>query len=732
MSGRFLRFGLLLATSLTLAATAGYAQVNLSCQASANPLLVRGEGLTERMGDILLQCTGGVPGSTVSGNLTVFLSVAMTNRIDSTGYSDLKLDVDSGSGYMPANTRAAYLNPASLSFSGFAFTLSPAGSVLIRLSNLRGAANQLGVNSAHQITALLSFNAGSLVTFSTSVFSVATVVRSFYSSYTSRLISTGNQTPPIIDNSMTGAIASHALYATVRISEGFNSAFGPKSDPNFQFADFGTRVIVRYSGVPAGVRLWLPDGVVGYDGVQPTSAGDYGLVANPGIYSPGSNSLLLIRIANADVKGGGSGSGPVIAPPSGPTQFDTLSEVAIGPDGSGQAVYEVFDANQLSVQSVTIPTYAYMPSGAVQTATQIGQDVILAGTSSTLETNAVAVIPRYVPVTPANDCLVVGDCNAGYFPKLAVNANVFDVTMTTLDIVKQLFVSLTNSGGGNFLWTATVTYTGGPANGYQWLRIAPPAGINSQTVRFDLVPGALPDGIYDAVVKIDGGPLAGVAQIKVTMRYSYKAPTPVVINAVNAANLKPGFLIPGSAAAILGDRLSGRNISVTFDGSPARVLSSNSLTRLDVQVPYDQAGKQYALIIVTIDNSSSTPGLLVPIGVSAPAIYQGSILNADNTGNGPGNGALAGSTIQVYSTGLPVAGLFSGKIHDRTIDGGSLVYAGPAPTLIGVQLMSMIVPSDLPSLTTGVAVCGGVTADTVVCSDFVDLTIVGAPQSAGK
>ena len=727
MSGRF-GFPLIVFASLALAASTASAQNSiLTCQATVNPILVRGEGLTERMGDILLQCSGGNPGAGIAGNLTIFLSVPMTNRVDANGYTDLRLTIDNGSGPLPANSRASYLTPSSLSFSGLAFTLSPSGGVAIRLSNLRGAANQAGVNSVRQVTASLSFNAGALISFSNNVFPVATVVRSLYSSYTSRLICTQTGTPSIDNNSLSSAISNHAAYSTVRITEGFNSALAPHSDFSFQTGDFGSRIIVRFTGVPAGVRIFVPDGVIGYDGLQPTSAGDYGLAASPGTYTPGSGSLLLIRIANADIRGAGSSSGPAVPPPPDTTYFDTLSEVVIGMDGSGQAVYEVYDSNPFSIQSATIPSFVYVPPGAVVTPTQINEDVILGPYSSTLETSPTAVIPRFAPIVAPNDCAVFGDCGAGYFPKMSINPTSFDISMTSLDITKTQYFTIANLGAGNYLWNASVRYTGGTTGGYPWIRLSPTAGINRETVRMDLVPGALPPGVYDALILVDGGPIAGTVQIRVTLRFAYQAPTPVVTNVVNAANLKPGFLIPGSAAAILGDRLAGNKITVMFDDSPARVLSSNSPNRLDVQVPYDLGRKQYSLVVVTIDGSSSTPGLLVPIGVSAPAIYKGSILNSDNTSNIALNGALAGSTIQVYATGLPVAGVYTGQIHDRIIDGDNLVYAGPAPTLIGVQLMKMIVPADLPSITTSVAVCGGLTVDSQTCSDNVDLTIIAAP-----
>jgi uncharacterized protein (TIGR03437 family) len=727
MLGRF-RIPLRLLASLAFGTLAASAQNSiLTCQSTVNPILVRGEGLTERMGDITLQCTGGVPNAPVIGNFSIFLSVPMTNRVDSSGYTDLSLTVDAGYGPLTANSKATYLNASTLSFSGVAFNLSPNGTVNLRLSNLRGAANQAGVNSARQITATISFTGGALISFSNNVFAVATVVRGLYSSYTSRLICGQGGTPSIDNPSLSSALANRAAYSTVRITEGFNNSLGPKSDFNFETADFGARIIVRYSGVPQGAHIFVPDGVVGYDGLQATSAGDYGLVPATGSYTPGTGTLLLIRIANADANGAGLASGPVIQPPTTISNFDSMSEVVIASDGTGQAVYEVFDANQFRVQSATIPSFIAIPAGLVQANTQITQDVYLGPISSSLATSGNPFITRYAPVAAPNDCSVFGDCGASYFPKLSVNTTSWTVSMTTLDAPKTQYFTLSNEGAGNFLWNASVQYVSGVTNGYQWLRLSPTSGINRETVAVVFAPGVLAPGVYDALINVDGGPIAGAKQIHVTLYYAFKAPTPVVINAVNAANLTPGILVPGSQAAILGDRLSGNKITVMFDNVPARVLGSVSANRLDVEIPYQLVGRQSSLIVVTIDGASSTPGLLIPIGDSAPGIYQNEIMNADNTFNSPSNGALAGSIIQVYATGLPVTGTYSGHIHDRTIDGDSLVYAGPAPTIIGVQLVQMVVPSDLPSITTGTAVCGGISADTQVCSENANLTIIAAP-----
>ena len=698
----------------------------LTCQPTANPPLVRGEGITERLGDIVLQCSGGSPNSTISGNLSVFLSVPITNRVDASGYSDLQLSVDNGSGPMPANVRASYLSSTNLSFSGLSFKLSSSGSVALRLSNLRGAVNQLGLIGPRTVTASLSFTAGSLVTLYNNIFQIGTAVRSLYSSSTSQLICSQYGTPPITSLSFNDALARNTGFSTVRVTEGFPSSFGPRSDFNFVTGDFGTRILVRFTGLVPGLRIYVPNAVVGYDGLQPTSVGDYGLAVSGGVYVPGSGSLLLLRVATSDANGGGLGTGTVIPVPTKTTAFDSLSEVQAGADGVAQAVYEVYDANPFATQSATIPSFLYVPPNAVSSLTEIGQELLLGPTSTTYETTRTAAIPRFVPVVAPNDCGVVGDCRAGYFPHMSVNPTSLDVSLTTLDLVKTAYFTLSKAGDGHYIWRASVRYTGGITGGYEWLKISPTSGLDKETIRVEFVPGKLTPGVFDAVIVIDGGPVAGTIQVPVTMRLSFQAPAPVVTSAVNPANMKQQILVAGSAVALMGDRLSGGKISVTFDGGPARLLENNSNSRLNVLVPDSVAGKQFSQVVVTVDGIASTPGLKVPIGISAPVILGNLIQNAEASKNGPDNPAATGSTIQVFSIGLPAAGVYSAQLHDRVIDGTQMSYVGPAPGMVGVQMMAMTVPSDLPTMTTAVFVCGGAAADVMTCSEGVDLTIVAS------
>src|SRR5271154_4301181 len=107
------------------------AQTTVTCQASAQPPLVRSEGISERTGDILLVCTGGAPGARITGNLSLFLNVNITNRVASNGsnqVTDMVLTVDNGSGPQPVNVPGVIIGPGTMVFNGLSFTLSATGS----------------------------------------------------------------------------------------------------------------------------------------------------------------------------------------------------------------------------------------------------------------------------------------------------------------------------------------------------------------------------------------------------------------------------------------------------------------------------------------------------------------------------------------------------------------------------------------------------------------------------
>src|ERR1035441_7822428 len=123
---------------LALAIGPTFAQTQSPCVVSAVPLQVRAEGLTERMGDIVLDCSGSKPGAVLSGNLTISLPVGITNRVDSNNQTvDTVLFVDYGSGYVPSGT--GQVTGGGIAFNGINFIVPASGILRIKISNIRAA-----------------------------------------------------------------------------------------------------------------------------------------------------------------------------------------------------------------------------------------------------------------------------------------------------------------------------------------------------------------------------------------------------------------------------------------------------------------------------------------------------------------------------------------------------------------------------------------------------------------
>ena len=132
----------------------------LTCSPSAVPTLVRSEGVAERIGDILLQCSGGAAGTVVTGNLSLFLPVSVTNRVNADNVAtDVSLVVESGS--TPLATVAGRVAGQSITFNGVSFTMPASGGVTLRISNLRANASQLGASNNQRLQVSISTTLGS-------------------------------------------------------------------------------------------------------------------------------------------------------------------------------------------------------------------------------------------------------------------------------------------------------------------------------------------------------------------------------------------------------------------------------------------------------------------------------------------------------------------------------------------------------------------------------------------
>src|ERR1039457_2306280 len=591
---------------LQIGICAAFAQLPSStarCQVSTSPVQVRAEGLTERLGDVVLQCSGANPGAVFSGNFALYLPVGVTNRVDANNQTrDAVVSVDLGSGFVPTAI-AGQVSGNSISFNGISYTAPASGNVNLRISNVRAAMNQLGYMSA--VPAPITASLVSSLAVDQSQLTVAYSQAGMFSSMSSTGISCyGSPVPDTLD--LPNLFAAGTASASTRVTEGFASAFEARAAGD----DTGTRFLVQYTGFPATAHLYIPDTVAGSGALQPTSGGDMNLPRAAGQYLPGSGALVLVRVTGADATGAG---GNAVAAPqgAGPVTLGSVSEVALT-NGSGYAVYEVAAANPNMLETAQFPTFISLPRFTPPTVAQ--ETIALAPVSTVTAASATAPIPRFTAVAPQSDCQMFGDCAV---PVVAVPKLPLEATPIYISAVEAGGLMngspgsfrIHNTGGGSMDWTAPVIYQQGSG----WLILDPPSGTNEATVKVTANTQSLSGGTYQAAVIVNAG-VAGSNSIFVLLTVTAADPpvpvpvTPsvVVSQVLNAATLQVAPLVPGSLATLMGSHLSGKSVAVTFDGTPATLIYSSD-TQINLQVPSSLGSKTSASLVVTVDGVSSTP-----------------------------------------------------------------------------------------------------------------------------
>jgi uncharacterized protein (TIGR03437 family) len=684
------------------------AQPTICMTTAASPIL-HAEGLTERIGDIVYSCTGA-PSTMLTVNLSVQLNTGITNRI-STGniVTGTVLTVDSGLGPQAVLVQPILLSPSNLHWNGVPLTFSVQGALTIRIADVR--ANAAGISVGGQIVATLSGDLG--ITQSALVVGVPEV--GLYAGYSGELICAQGGSPLPGSIGFSNLILDGTAFTSTRITEGYAGSFTPRSAaPNLN-ADSGTRFIVQHNGFPQAARLFVPNVIAGSDTVQATAGGDLGVPASGGAYAPSTNgSLLLALVAGADATGAG---GTLVYTPgaigSGTVTFDGVAELQIS-SGSAYAVYEVVDSNFFVLESAQFPTFLGLAPNAVTAAVQTTGGVTFAPLSGVATASTSSPIPRFVGITPPNDCGIIGDCGASYFPQLTVTTPSLQYTLGAGSPNQAQYVPVNNSGGGVLYWTASVSYTSGSG----WLAIQPASGMNNGTVRIDAYPGSLGVGTYQATLTIDGGN-AGRRLVPVTLAITQAtAPGPQILTVENAASFAQLPVVPGSLTTIMGTALTGKIVSASFDGLPATILFSNA-TQINLLVPAGIASKSSTQLVVIVDGAISLP-VTIPVAPFEPGIFAGAVVNQDSTVNSISNGAAAGSVIYFYATGLSGSGTISARIGGTELT--NLYYAGPAPGYPGVQQINLMLPPGMQGMTTALSVCGTGTGGEV-CSLPYPLTL---------
>jgi len=501
------------------ASTANAQQVAaFSCVGNAGvPPIVRAEGLTELVGDLVLNCTGGTPtaaGSPVpQANVQIFLNTNVTSRLVADPWSEALLMIDepgaaaqrycsvnggcaitgvgaaagsdgivdgvdydqtSGSGGTVPNVYQGR-NAGANSIVWLGVPIDPPGTNatrVIRITNIRANANQLGVSSTlipTQIVMFVSVTGTTSVPINNPQQTVA-FIQPGLSFSTRQAVNSYLQC--VSFNSAAATDSSKALIngmgTIVRFSEGFASAFKRRNaaayvdgdtsptpaDQNVPgaiyntetgflnqtpsivtgssanglaaagLADHGTRLMARFANVPAGVVL--------YASLYPVATcSDCGPSSRPAITAvraATTSTLTMARLVTTDANGGGSFSRVTGTNTSSFDGGAATAPIALN-NGAGMAVWEVLQADPLTSQTYEFGVGVSYVANTSNNLPGLGSATV-AGSFAPLSTvttqSASAPLPRFADTSSARTIFTISACTTNILFVFLTNQAGFD------------------------------------------------------------------------------------------------------------------------------------------------------------------------------------------------------------------------------------------------------------------------------------------------------------------
>jgi len=538
---------------VTLTMAVASAQVPaFQCVANAGvPPIVRAEGIAELVGDLVLNCNNGTP-TAVGGvipqvNVQIFLNTNITSKINSDDYSEALLMIDEPTpaeqnvcsagttctnGPDPTNPGLVYKGTGDKniwqgrkigdnSIVWLGVPIDAPGTTftrVIRITNVRANANQLGVSSTlvpTQIVAFISATGTTSVPINNPQQTVAWIQKGMTFSvrklngdsgsvglnqcsdtnkdlftdptktdkycYTGRLrfqeeFATAYKTrfdlgPTVGNNQNTpGAIfnASESGFWTAS-----NAGWPAAGLSNWGLATQGTRLRAVFNNVPAGLRLY-----VSLLNAGPTS----------------SNRGVLVNVAQ-------DGSGAYAeTPQSGQTNDDNTADCKDWKDatgtwfaevpifgGTGTATWEVTATDPLAIQRME---FGYLVAYKANTANNLPglgsatANGMFAPVSTVVKASSVAPVPRFADTSSALTVFKIDSCATNLLFPFVSNQAGFDTGLVISNTSKDPWGHATESGA------CEINYYGDTNGG-----AAPPAQTS----------GAIPAGDYAAWTLSGGG-----------------------------------------------------------------------------------------------------------------------------------------------------------------------------------------------------------------------------------
>lgn len=472
MSG-FRKAFLLMAVLVLVAGVVSAQSTPLQCVANSGTTPpVRAEGVAEEVGQVIITCTGGTSTTPYGApiptfNVQIFLSTNVTSKllghtqsIDSEAL--LMIDEPAPANQLVAssvpNTTIVPATGSGMYYGGYPgrpnvfvgqvvgtnsiawlnVPFDPPGTTsnrVIRLANVRANANQLGVSSTlipTSINMFISISGTGSLSLANSQLTVAYVqlgMKFTASPATYNQCEPGTKTFNIKFAEQFGtafrkniaATDSQATIGTIYNTESmfYNPAFTGTQAATAGLATQATRLIARFSNVPANVSLAVPINI---------STGD------------GDTATL------------------VAAPTDGSTASTADGSVALS-GGAGAAVWEVLTSNPGAISTFTIPvsvTYKSNPLPGLGTATVNGN---YAPTTTVFTASATAPVPRFVDNPQSATTFTINSCRTNLLFPFVTNTSGFDTGLVISNTSSDPFGTVPQRG------PCTLNYYGSTSGG---------------------------------------------------------------------------------------------------------------------------------------------------------------------------------------------------------------------------------------------------------------------------
>jgi hypothetical protein len=213
-------------------------------------------------------------------------------------------------------------------------------------------------------------------------------------------------------------------------------------------ADHGTRLMLRFAGVPAGTLIFV------------------GAYETPGGTPLASNTTSRVRLISTDANGAGAFSATSV------TSSGLYAPVALT-GGAGVAVYEVMNSDPLSTENIDVPVVVAFTSNTSTNNPGLGTGTVtgsFAPLSTVVTQSASAPLPRFADVPKTNTALTINACSTNLLFPFVTNQAGFDTGFAIANTSLDPFGTKTQQGACVINYYGTTT-GGGAARPQQPARL---------------------------------------------------------------------------------------------------------------------------------------------------------------------------------------------------------------------------------------------------------------------